>query len=432
MPFEPALPVTELTQELRLATTMTGGVSLAIWMAGVAREINLLAQASQWRRKGEGLPDGHRLSDESAASFMLYTKLLDLLDTVVDVDVLSGTSAGGINAGLLAWTRVRGSDLGGLRDIWLDLGALTELLRDPMDKTTPSLLYGDQRMLAELAKEIPGLPPGPFRPRRVLTRRRPPSTSRRRCSTERPAALPTRTTRSSRTSTIAVSSLSPRRSSRRRIPTRRTRRWRWHWRWPPAAPLRFPLRSSRHSSRSPEGQPEQKDVPARPPMADYANITRSHWVADGGLLDNQPIDVLLRRIFDRPAQSAVRRVLLFVVPSSGPAPGLAEEPPPDDVNDPLGLVDALLKDLSAVTNQSIAADLRTIRDHQDRMEARTDAKLRLAELAATKRVSAADRAPANGLRDARGNQTRSSAHRCAATPARHLAAGDALVDGKHP
>ena len=34
------LPVS--TQEVRFATTMTGGVSLAIWMAGVAREINLL------------------------------------------------------------------------------------------------------------------------------------------------------------------------------------------------------------------------------------------------------------------------------------------------------------------------------------------------------------------------------------------------------
>ena len=47
--------VTPMTQEVRLATTMTGGVSLAIWMAGVAREINLLAQASQWRRmRGDG------------------------------------------------------------------------------------------------------------------------------------------------------------------------------------------------------------------------------------------------------------------------------------------------------------------------------------------------------------------------------------------
>lgn len=46
MAFDRPSPVTELTQQLRLATTMTGGVSLAIWMAGVAREINLLAQFS--------------------------------------------------------------------------------------------------------------------------------------------------------------------------------------------------------------------------------------------------------------------------------------------------------------------------------------------------------------------------------------------------
>src|SRR5262249_19006815 len=127
--------------------------------------------------------------------------------------------------------------------------------------------------------------------------------------------------------------------------------------------------------------PEQKEIPERPPMADYANISRPHWVADGGLLDNQPIDVLLQRIFELPAERAVRRVLLFVVPSAGPQANVADAPPPDDVNDPPGLVDALLRDLSAVTKQSIAADLRAIRDHQDRMEARTDAKLRLAEFA---------------------------------------------------
>src|SRR5262249_2168781 len=89
--------------------------------------------------------------------------------------------------------------------------------------------------------------------------------------------------------------------------------------------------------------------------------------------------VLLQRIFDRPAERPVRRVLLFVVPSSGPQ--LVQQPPPDKVAEPLGLVEGLLKDLTAVTTQSIAADLRTIRTHQDRMEARTDARLRLAELA---------------------------------------------------
>src|SRR5947209_6039409 len=111
MTFDTTTAVTELTQELRLATTMTGGVSLAIWMAGVAREINLVTQASQWRREDRSFPDRcPPLSEASAASLELYAELLDLLDMIVDVDILSGTSAGGINAALLASSRVTGTD----------------------------------------------------------------------------------------------------------------------------------------------------------------------------------------------------------------------------------------------------------------------------------------------------------------------------------
>ena len=177
MTFDKPSPVTELTLELRLATTMTGGVSLAIWMAGVAREINLLAQASQWRRAGGTFPTDSRLTTQSAASLKLYAELLDLLDMVVDVDIMSGTSAGGINAALLASSRVTGSDLGGLRDLWLDLGALTDLLRDPRDNSAPSLLYGDERMFAALADQIPKLKTGPFPPSAFPTGARTPSTT---------------------------------------------------------------------------------------------------------------------------------------------------------------------------------------------------------------------------------------------------------------
>jgi hypothetical protein len=48
------VPVSLATQKLRLAVTMSGGVSLAVWMGGVAREINLLTQASDLRRRDEG------------------------------------------------------------------------------------------------------------------------------------------------------------------------------------------------------------------------------------------------------------------------------------------------------------------------------------------------------------------------------------------
>ena len=384
MAIDESSNVTPMTQELRLATTMTGGVSLAIWMAGVAREINLLAQASQWRRLGGDFPAGTQLSAPSVRSLKLYRRLIDLLDMVVDVDILSGTSAGGINGTLLAWSRVRGSDLGGLRDIWMDLGALTELLRDPTDKMTSSLLYGDKRMLAALVEQIPKLAPGPFPPAKFPKKLGNPSTTLYVTTT----LLNGETSRFTDSFGTLVQDVDRRglftfteedlKKKEDGLAEQRT-----------VEALALAARSSASFPAAfepsfvpfTEGTPEKGGVPARPAMEQFANITRPHWVADGGLLDNQPIDVLLKRIFDRPAERPVRRVLLFVVPSSGPAPDLVQEPPPDDVDEPLGLVDGLMKDLSAITTQSIAADLRTIRAHQDRMEARTDAKLRLAELA---------------------------------------------------
>lgn len=367
-------PPSVATQELRLATTMTGGVSLAVWMAGVAREINLLAQASQWRRSKEQLPIDSRFTGAPGiASLERYRSLIDLLDLLVDVDILSGTSAGGINAALLASSRVTGSDLGGLRNLWLDLGALTDLLRDPTDKNTPSLLYGDERMFAVLADELPRLAPGPFEP---AVNDLPPTTLY--VTTTLLAGETSRFTDSFGTLVQDVDRRGVFTFTEKHLREKKT-----------AAALALAARSSAsfplafEPSFVPFTEEVRKKgkVPMRPAMSAYANITRPHWVADGGLLDNQPIDVLLKRIFDSPARRLVRRVLLFVVPSAGPAPDVAEEPPADDVNEPLGLVDGLLKDLSAVTTQSIAADLRAIRTHQDRMAARTDTRLRLTEVA---------------------------------------------------
>ena len=103
------------TQKIRVATTMTGGVSLAIWMGGVTRELNLLTQASTWRKhlpsNGQALPEIADATDPDQAVRELYLRLIDLLDVTVTTDVLSGTSAGGINAALLALSRARGVDL---------------------------------------------------------------------------------------------------------------------------------------------------------------------------------------------------------------------------------------------------------------------------------------------------------------------------------
>src|ERR1700712_2969963 len=82
----PAAELTETelaTQELRLALTFTGGVSLAIWMGGGAREIDLLVQASDLRLARR--KDGASVAEAKVPS---YEGLLDLMDVAVCVDVI--------------------------------------------------------------------------------------------------------------------------------------------------------------------------------------------------------------------------------------------------------------------------------------------------------------------------------------------------------
>src|SRR5882762_8011298 len=111
----------ERTEELRLALVMNGGVSLAVWIGGVSYEVN--------RFVGETHP--------------VYRRLLELTRTHARVDVISGTSAGGVNGAALALASVYDKSLHKLRDIWLNRGAFADLLRRANQKDPPSLLDGD-------------------------------------------------------------------------------------------------------------------------------------------------------------------------------------------------------------------------------------------------------------------------------------------------
>jgi hypothetical protein len=111
-----------------------------------------------------------------------------------------------------------------------------------------------------------------------------------------------------------------------------------------------------------------------PDMRNLSNATRSGYVADGGLLANRPIAAAVRAVFDRPPDSDVRRVLLYVVPTA--APTLI---PDDGMVPPLGA--AVLKDISAMTSQAISGDLAGIRAHNEAVRIRLDAYRQLAAIA---------------------------------------------------
>ena len=114
-------------KELRLALICYGGVSLAVYMHGITREIWHLVRAS--RAFLEGQP-------RSGGSEDVYRELLELIEAKsgtklrVLTDIISGASAGGINGVFLAQAITTGQSLEPLTDLWLE-NADVEVLLDP-------------------------------------------------------------------------------------------------------------------------------------------------------------------------------------------------------------------------------------------------------------------------------------------------------------
>jgi patatin-related protein len=369
----------ETGQEIRFAVAMSGGVSLAVWMGGVARELNLLQQASNLRK-----PQNSPASAAGAAPAAdwddkcreLYRKLLTLLDVTVTTDVLSGTSAGGINAALLGLASVTGLDLGGLRDLWLNTGSMDILLRDPGQPNPPSLMQGDKVLFTQLNRAIKDLYNDPRRSKPQA----PVSTT----------VFITTTMISGETSrfTDDYGTLVPD-VDHHGLFTFDDNALGANGNDPDLTALALAARSSASFPGAFEPSfvpinssiPASSGIPKHPDMADYANMTRSHWAADGGLLANRPLTPLLAKVFAQPATGQVRRVLAFVVPDGGGASRATEASVPDDEwKNPLTMVAALKADLGAQLSQSIASDLEATRAHNDRISARHDLRRTLAEL----------------------------------------------------
>ncbi|MFL5922172.1 MAG: patatin-like protein [Gaiellaceae bacterium] len=118
------------TKELRLALVCYGGSSLAVYMHGVTKELHRLV-------KGSALLEA--ASDEGSASERVYGQLLDelaqkhpeQLRTRVVVDVIAGTSAGGINGVCLAKGLAHNRSVDDFRDLWFDKGDINGLLAAP-------------------------------------------------------------------------------------------------------------------------------------------------------------------------------------------------------------------------------------------------------------------------------------------------------------
>jgi len=119
-------------KELRIALVCFGGVSLAIYMHGVSKEILKLQRASSALHRITDRSQRAKASffdefdpndpeyDTEADYFELLREIGRKLEVRVIVDIIAGASAGGINATMLA--RALSHDLVNLplRDLWLD------------------------------------------------------------------------------------------------------------------------------------------------------------------------------------------------------------------------------------------------------------------------------------------------------------------------
>jgi patatin-related protein len=191
-------PQFDPTQEVRFAVVLYGGLSLAIYMNGVAQELLRLVRATApesndpgeqkksrrvkllnskqdregdddkreklegtecvYRKLGQMLIRGGKtlglseLRDEDGAPKPISTRFV--------VDVISGTSAGGINGVFLAKALANDQSMNGLRELWISEGDFGRLMNDRglagLAPRPQSVLDG-KHMYAELLKALEGM-----------------------------------------------------------------------------------------------------------------------------------------------------------------------------------------------------------------------------------------------------------------------------------
>jgi patatin-related protein len=196
-PAQQLSPAVDYKQEVRFAVVMYGGVSLAIYINGVAQEmlrwvrstarsadtnVALLSNPSTaaeselslsgtervYRKLSYILASGDIGKNEPAADLLGQAEknLAEnkTISTRFVVDIVSGTSAGGINGIFLSKALANGQDIRDLESLWVKEGDVRTLINDKNSVEGPVLLHdppssllNSQRMYFELLKAFDGM-----------------------------------------------------------------------------------------------------------------------------------------------------------------------------------------------------------------------------------------------------------------------------------
>ncbi|MFE0131144.1 patatin-like protein [Streptomyces sp. NPDC059037] len=299
------VPSRPVNHETRLALVLNGGVSLAVWMGGVTHELELLRRAS-----GDASED--TTNDRDRAAFNVWKDIAHVSRTRVVIDVIAGSSAGGLNGALLATAIGRGASLPDLRKVWDESASLSKLL---VPKSKTSVLSG-KSFESKVRDAINSIGVGAESIRAPITLFLPATSLDGRA----------------RTYTDGFGNEFSVRDHRRlyrfqhddKAVTYTRTNGRWHFESTPRkdfAPkyAHALTRAARATGSFPVAFPPVNETP----LMDYRVHPRmthddpASFVMDGGVLNNAPFEPVLEAISRRTLDTPVRRVLVYVVPAAG-------------------------------------------------------------------------------------------------------------------
>jgi patatin-related protein len=299
-------------QEVRLAMALNGGVSLAVWMGGVAVELDCARRA---RHAAEPPPAPGRQARP------LYHAISNAFCRTLVIDIMSGASAGGLNGSLLAGAirKARRIHPDLLRSRWLETGDLLSLLQPLRKRELRSLMQGGSSpadpgiFYAQLRLMFSAILGVGDAPEKEIAQ----------------CVAPTEQQVEPLDAVLDVMMTNVQGEPRRFLDL---------WGFELAArEYRAPLRFRKDSDFTVENLATASRASASFPAAfepfrvggssiGLAELIGSRYAVDGGLLENAPIDAAMRLIPTRPAQSAVKRFVCYLNAAPPTAEAANEDP----------------------------------------------------------------------------------------------------------
>lgn len=326
--------------ELRLALVCYGGVSLAVYMHGVTKELESLIRAARAFDKAspENPDNPFRVGNPPYGTEAAYFDALTDLEgkgrrLSVSIDIIGGTSAGGINGIALSKGLALGASQEPLKKVWIDDGDIRKLLRAP---SWPGLLL--QSFIVAIRQVVRfSTPTSPLRGE-LLSRLIIAALEEMDTATHEPSLIPAG---GSLELFVPATDLdgfdvlvpsgaggaSQRDRNNAQVFVFRSDEGQFESSFTPDLAFAGRASASFPGAFAPVSQESFEKETRRTQLKFHSSVfydpypddarANSVYFVDGGVLDNAPFDVVIKAISRRPAESEVLRRIVYIQPDPG-------------------------------------------------------------------------------------------------------------------